>query len=296
VNIRSLKTFCDIVDSGSLSKAARLNSVTQSAVSQQLARLEEELDVALIQRGGALAAPTGPGKVLYEGAKSIIHRYERMLGDVRSAKDTVRGVLRVGSIYSVGFYLLNPYVREFLRAHPEVDLRIEYAKWNNITAAVLSGELDLGLVAYPEKRRAIEILELGQEELVMVCSPEHRLADRREPISPKELKDERFIAFEKGMPTRRYIQKMLKARRVPVRIVREFDNIETLKRAIEVDTGLSILPRASVERDVADGYLSCVPFSDPAAWNRPIGVLRQRARPATQVEETFLDMIRKMQE
>jgi len=203
--------------------------------------------------------------------------------------------LRVGSIYSVGFYLLNPYVREFLRAHPDVDLRIEYAKWNSITAAVLSGELDLGLVAYPEKRRAIEILPLGREELVVVCSPEHRLASRKS-ISPGELKNERFIAFEKGMPTRRYIQRMLKARRVPVKIVREFDNIETLKRAIEVDTGLGILPRASVERDVADGYLSCVPFLDPTRWNRPIGVLRQRARPATQAEETFLDMIRKLQE
>jgi len=295
MNIRFLKTFCDIVDSGSLSKAARLNNVTQSAVSQQLAKLEEELDVLLIQRGGALASATGPGKVLYNGARNIIHRYERMLGEVRSAKDTIRGVLRVGTIYSVGFYLLNPYLREFMRAQPDVDLRVEYAKWNSITAAVLSGDLDLGLVAYPERRRAIEVLPLAKEELVVVCSPEHPLASRQ-GISPEELMNERFIAFEKGMPTRRYIQRMLRGQRVTVKIVREFDNIETLKRAIEVDTGLSILPRVSVERSVADGYLACVPFLDPTVWNRPIGVLRQRSRPASQVEETFLAMIRTMQE
>lgn len=295
MNIRVLKTFCDVVDSGSLSKAARLNNVTQSAVSQQLAKLEEEFDVTLIQRGGALALATEPGKVLYSGAQRIVRRYEKMLGEVRSAKDTVRGVLRVGTIYSVGFYLLNQYIREFLRSHPEVDLRIEYAKWNHITAAVLSGDLDLGLVAYPEKRRAIEILPLGQEELVMVCSPEHRLASRRR-ISPQDLKDERFIAFEKGMPTRRYIQRVLRDCRVRVRIVREFDNIETLKRALEVDTGLSILPRASVKRSVADGYLSCVTFRDRAAWVRPIGVLRPRGKSASQPENTFLKMIRTMQE
>ena len=294
MNIRILKTFCDVVDSGSLSRAARLNNVSQSAVSQQLARLEQEFEADLIQRGGMVATATEPGKALYDGAREIVRRYEKMLGQVRSATDTVRGVLKVGMIYSVGFYLLTPYIREFLRLHPEVDLRIEYAKWNQITTAVLSGELDLGVVAYLERHRAIEILPLGQEELVMVCSPEHRLASRKQ-ITPADLRAERFIGFEKGMPTQRYIQRMLRSARVRVRIVREFDNIETLKRAIEVDTGLSILPRASVERSVADGYLACVPFRSQGAWVRPIGVLRPHGKPPSQPENTFLEMIRRMQ-
>ena len=294
MNIRILKTFCDVVDSGSLSRAARLNNVSQSAVSQQLARLEQEFEADLIQRGGMVATATEPGKALYDGAREIVRRYEKMLGQVRSATDTVRGVLKVGMIYSVGFYLLTPYIREFLRLHPEVDLRIEYAKWNQITTAVLSGELDLGVVAYLERHRAIEILPLGQEELVMVCSPEHRLASRKQ-ITPTDLRGERFIGFEKGMPTQRYIQRMLRSARVRVRIVREFDNIETLKRAIEVDTGLSILPRASVERSVTDGYLACVPFRSQGAWVRPIGVLRPRGKPPSQPENTFLEMIRRMQ-
>ena len=295
MNIRVLKTFCDVVDTGSFSKAARLNNVTQSAVSQQLAKLEEELDVALLRRGGSLAVATDPGKVLYNGARDIVRRYEKMLGEVRSAKDTVHGVLRVGTIYSVGFYLLNPYIREFLRAHPDVDLRIEYAKWSSITAAVLSGELDLGMVAYPEKRRAIEVLPLGREELAMVCSPEHPLAARRY-VCPQNLTNQRFIAFEKGMPTQRYIQRVLRRSGVKVQVVREFDNIETLKRAIEVDTGLSILPIASVERSVANGYLACVPFRNRAAWVRPIAVLRQKGKLAGQAEQTFLEMIRDRQE
>lgn len=294
MNIRFLKTFCDVVDSGSFSKSASLNNITQSAVSQQLAKLEEELGVPLIQRGGRLATATEPGEVLYHGAQQIIRSYEKMLGEVRSAKDAIRGVLRVGTIYSVGFYLLNPYIREFFRVHPEVDLRIEYSKWNHITAAVLSGELDLGLVAYPESHRTIEVQELGQEELVMVCSPSHPLAGQQS-ISPLKLKNERFIGFEKGMPTQRYIQQRLKARGIQVNVVREFDNIETLKRALEVDTGLSILPRASVERSVAHGYLSCIPFRDRTAWLRSIGVLRRKGKATGQAEVMFLKMIRTMQ-
>lgn len=291
MNTATMKTFCDLVDTGSFSRAAENNSISQSAVSQQVATLERELGTRLVTRGGGFATPTDAGKAFYRGAKEILRRHAQMLSEVRSLRDMVRPVLRVGTIYSVGFYLLDPYVRKFLKAHPEVTLDVEYARWNGITAAVLDGEMDMGIVAFPDKHRSIEIISFASEELAVICSPDHRLADR-EDVVPADLKGERFVAFEANVPTRRYIDRVLKRFRVSVDIAMEFDNNETLKRAVEVGVGVSILPRNNVERETAAGYLRLLPFRDPAKWHRKIAIIRRRGKTHSEAEMLFLRVLR----
>jgi len=291
MNIKVMKTFCQVVDSGSFSKAAQESGISQSAVSQQLASLEREFCTQLLSRGGGLVVPTEAGRMLYQGAGEIVRRYEQVLGELRSAADVVRGVLRVGVIYSVGFYMLNPYLRKFIGAYPEVTLRVEYTRGNRISAAIVSGEMDLGVVAYPEKQRSIEVIPLASEELVVVCCPKHPLAGRSR-IDPADLKGQRFVAFEANISTRRYIDRLLKAHRVQVETVMEFDNIETLKRAVEVDAGLSILPVGNVEREVAGGYLCYSRFRHPARWNRQIAVIRRRGKGFSPAEREFLGVLR----
>lgn len=291
MNLDVMKTFCDLVDTGSFSKAADSNYVSQSAVSQQLAKLERELGTQLIHRGGGLVAPTEAGKAFYSGAREMIRRYEQLLGEVRSAADSIRGVLRVGTIYSVGFYLLAPYVRRFLQAHPDVNLYVEYTRWSHIYASIISGEMDLGVVAYPERHRSIEVIPLANEELVMVCSPHHRLAQRT-TIEPADLAKERFISFEKNIPTRRHIDRLLKLEKVEVQAAMEFDNIELLKRAVEIDAGISILPLGNVEREVSYGDLAFARFKRPARWIRPLGILRHRGKAAGPAERMFLSILR----
>jgi len=290
MNIRFFKTFCDVVDSGNLSRAALLNGVSQSAVSQQLTRLEKDCGVTLIRRGGATATASSAGRAFYQGAKRIIREYEQMLGNVRSDTDAVSGTLRIAATYSIGCHILNPLADELLQRHPKVDLQIEYIKWNNIAPALLSGEVDLGIVDYPEKRRGIEVMPLEQEKMVMVCSPKHPLASRRS-ISVMNLQDERFVAFRSQTPTGRYIQQMLRSRKVNVEVVRQFDHIEMLMAAIEADAGLSILPFACIARNVSDGYLSWASFHDGATWMRPIGIIRSKDKPPGKIEEIFLGMI-----
>ena len=290
MNLDVLKTFCDLVDKGSFSKAAEINYISQSAVSQQLARLERDLGTQLISRGGGLVVPPEAGKAFYNGAVEILRRYERLLGEVRSAATAVRGVLRVGTIYSVGFYLLAPYIRKFLKAHPEVNLYVEYTRWNRIYEAVVSGEMNLGVVAYPEKHRSIKVTPLASEELVMACSPEHRLAGRKR-IDPSELEGAKFVAFEQNVPTRRYIDRALKRCRVKVDVVMEFDSVETLKRAVEVNAGISILPRDNIAAEVEAGDLAFARFHDPSLWVRQIGVLQRRGRAPSPAERMFLSLL-----
>jgi len=291
MNLDVMKTFCDLVDTGSFSKAADANYVSQSAVSQQLAKLERELGTQLIHRGGGLVAATEAGKAFYEGAHEIIRRYEQLTGEVRSAADSIRGVLRVGTIYSVGFYLLAPFVRRFLQAHPDVNLYVEYTRWSHIYASIVSGEMDLGVVAYPEKHRSIEIIPLANEELVMVCSPQHRLAGRT-TVEPADLAGEKFIGFEQNIPTRRSIDRLLKAEHVDVNITMAFDNIELLKRAVEIDAGISILPLGNIEREASYGDLAFSRFKRPAKWIRPLGILRHRGKAASPAERMFLSILR----
>jgi len=291
MNLDVLKTFCDLVDSGSFSKAAEINLVSQSAVSQQLAKLERELGTQLINRGRGPVAPTEAGKAFYQGAGEMIRRYETLVGEVRSAADMIRGVLRVGTIYSVGMYSLNPFVKRFIQAHPEVALRIEYMRAHGIYQSVATGELAVGIVAYPQRQRAIEISPFITEELVVAVGMAHRLARRRR-IAPAELDGEDFVAFEPDVPTRRHIDRLLKAERVRVNVVMEFDNNDTLKRAVEIGAGVTILPRTVMEREIAAGTLTAVCFKDPKRWVRPLGILRARGKAPTPAERMFLGILR----
>ncbi|MCY2932466.1 MAG: LysR family transcriptional regulator, partial [Planctomycetota bacterium] len=221
MHIRTMKIFRDVVETGSFSVAARLNGISQSAVSQQLAALEATFGTQLLTRGG-IATTTDAGAAFFKGAKDILLRYDLLSKEVRTTIETVRGTLRVGTIYSVGFYLLDPYVRGFLKAHPDVNLQVEYAQWSRIQAAIIGGEMDLGIVAYPEKHRSIEIIPLVKEELVVVFSPHHPFAGSK-ALEPKALAGQRFVAFAAGVPSRTGIDKLLLAARVKVDIVMQFD-------------------------------------------------------------------------
>lgn len=291
MNLALLKIFCDLVDIGSFSRAAEVNFVSQSAVSQQLAKLERELGTQLISRGAGLVVPTEAGKAFYRGCQDILRRYEQLVGEVRSAQDAVRGVLRVGSIYSVGFYLLDPYVRQFIHDHPEVNIQVEYTAWNRIYAAVIGGEMDLGVVACPQRHRAVEIIPLGDEEMVAVFRPGHPL-QRRKTIDPQDLQGQPLVGFAPHIPTRRFIDALLKASKVTVSLAMEFDNIELLKRAIEVGSGVGILPLDNVRREVEHGDLAYVRFRLSQKWRRPVAVIRHRGRVPSPAERMFVKLLR----
>jgi DNA-binding transcriptional LysR family regulator len=291
MNLEVMKTFCDLVDTGSFSKAAEANEISQSAVSQQIAKIEKDLGLVLLNRKGGVVAPTSAGQEFYKGSREILRRHEQLLGEVHSAVDAVRGVLRVGTIYSVGFSLLDPHVREFLCEHPEVHLHVEYTHWDRIYNEVGNGEMDLGVVACPQKHRAVEAMPLTSEQLVLVAPPGHRLA-RQERIHPRLLIDQPFVAFTAGIPTRRRIDRLLRGYRVRPKVVMQFDNIQLLKRALRSGKGVSILPEGNVGREVRKGQLVTVAMEESEKWVRPVAIVRRRGRPPGPAERMFLGILR----
>ncbi len=289
MQLETLKVFCDVVETKSFSKAAVLNFVSQSAGSQQMRSLEERYDQKLIERGKRNLTPTLAGQTLYEVAKDVLLRLEGLEQQLQQLSKSVVGEINVATIYSVGMHELHPYITEFLRRYPGARTRLEFSRANRIYEAVISGAADLGIVAYPARRSGLDIVPFKEDELVLVCHPRHSLASYR-TVDIVKLKGQSFVAFERDIPTRRAIDRILRENRVKVNVTMEFDNLETIKRGVEIDAGVSILPLMTVEREISLGTLAAVRFSK-GTYLRPLGLLVKRGREVPTVMQRFLDVL-----
>lgn len=289
MQIETLKVFCDVIETQSFSKAASLNYISQSAVSQQIRALEEKYGRRLIERGKRSLVPTQAGQALFEGARDILERFRSMENHLQVLSNSIAGDLRVATVYSVGLHELPPYLKDFLRRYPAARIHLEYSRANRIYDDVASGSVDLGIVAYPVKRSGLEVLPFREDRLVVICAPEHRLAGQAE-IRVESLDRERFIAFEKDVPTRRAVDRILRAHSATAEVVMEFDNIETIKRAVEIDAGISVVPQVTVSSEMKTGTLCAIPFSGKG-YSRQLGILLRRGRARTQVMDRFLALL-----
>jgi DNA-binding transcriptional LysR family regulator len=170
-------------------------------------------------------------------------------------------------------------------------MHIEYFSADKVYELVLNGEFDIGLVAVPKKDKRLDVYEFEEEPLVLVCSPKHPLADEVK-VDIHKLQFERFIAFEKDVPTRIWIDNILSRYSTVVKPVMEFDNVETVKRAVEINAGVSILPQATVVQEVAGGSLKALPFSNER-FTRPTGVIVRKGQTMSQAARYLLELLRK---
>ena len=289
MQLETLKIFCDVIETQSFSKAASLNYISQSAVSQQIRGLEEKYDRRLIERGKRSLAPPQAGQVLYQGAKDLLEKFRLVENRLQVLSNAIAGTLRVSTIYTVGLHELPPYLKEFLRRYPSANIHLEYARANKIYDEVAANTVDLGIVAYPVRRSGIEIIPFREDQLVLVAHPDHPLARQRK-VDLRRLARQRFIAFEKDIPTRRAIDRVLRRQGVPVEITMEFDNVETIKRAIEINAGVSILPALTVDAEVRAGTLRVVEFSR-GSFVRQLGILVKKGKERTAVMEKFVALL-----
>lgn len=290
MHIETLKTFCDLIETGSFSKAAALNFVSQSAVSQQIKALEQRFDQQLIERRQHKnIMPTEAGKLLYAEFKEIVERFSALEQRLRIKSDVMTGTIRVATVYSIGLHELPPYIKQFMKAHPQVRVHIEYSRTDKVYEACLNNTIDFGIVALPLRRPNLAIIPLRHDKLVVVCHPKHPLANRKR-ISIQELAGEEFVAFERDIPTRKTIDRILKQHQVAVTYVMEFDNIETIKRSVEVGVGLSILPETAIASEVKTRLLAALDFSE-GTFTRPIGIIHRKGKIFSPAAGEFVRML-----
>lgn len=287
--IEVFQVFCDLAETASFSKAAVLNSITQSAVSQQIRSLETKFQVTLVERGRRNFALTAEGQAFLEASKEILGVYNNLDRRLHELRDVVAGELKIAAIYSIGLHELPPTLKAFREKYPEVELHVEYRRSQQVYAQVLAGDVDFGLVAYPVKRNGLNIEIFSEDRLVLICHPNHPLAARKR-IKVEELSGEKFIAFEPDLPTRKVIDKHLREHGVAMDHVMEFDNIETVKRAVEIESGVSIVPANTVRAEVESGLLVALDVEGPK-MSRPLGVITKRNRARSPAQKEFLKLL-----
>ncbi len=291
MQISLFKVFSDLAETASFSQAARRNDITQSAVSQQIKSLESRFNIRLIERGKKNFALTPAGQVFLGAAREILAVAESIDVRLRELREVVSGNLHLAAILSVGLHDLPPYMRQFLRLHPQVKIHTDYLRSSEVYSSVLEGRADAGFVAYPVVRRGLKAEVLWRDRLVLICSPSHHLARRvRVPLS--ELNGEKFIAFAADLPTRRALDRALRAAKIRLWPEQEFDNIETVKRTVEIGEAISILPETTLVNEQRAGSLITIEIDSEDMW-RPVGVITRRNRAGTPALHRFLDGLRK---
>jgi DNA-binding transcriptional LysR family regulator len=291
MHIETLKIFCDLVELESFSRTAEKHFLSQSAVSQQLAQIELTHKVQLLDRKKRPLALTAEGQLFYDACKDIVERYEQFKRELNALQKPSGGRINVAAIYSIGMHTLPDYVKKFMVKYPDVNVHIEYLSSVRIYELVLSGEADIGLVAVPRRDKRLEVYDFVDEPLVLVCSPKHPLTSESQ-VDIHKVQFERFIAFEKDTPTRGLIDSILQRYNIVVRPVMEFDNTETIKRAIEINAGISILPENTIVQEVSSRTIKAIPFLNER-FIRPTGIIVRKDKILGLASRYFIELLRK---
>lgn len=289
MHVKSLKIFCDVVTRRSFSRAAEENGISQSSASQVVHQLEQRLDTQLIDRSKRPFVMTPQGKAFYDGCRVLVQSYFQLEEEVRWLHQEVSGRVVVASIYSVGLSHMNRYLQQFLSAHPKANVRLQYLHSRQVYEAVENDKSDLGLISYPKSSRALEVIPWRSEPMVLVCSPEDELASAR-AVRFGDLHGRSLVQFDHGLSIRKEIDRELQSHGVEVRVAMEFDNIETIKRAIEIGAGLGFLPEPTVAREVATGALVKIPIAENTLV-RPLAILHRRGKRLSGTARRFIELL-----
>ena len=289
MQLENFKVFADLVETKSFSKAAKINNITQSAVSQQARAMERAFKTLLIDRSQKQFQLTREGQRIYETSKEILHQYDKLLSELQEMKKVISGTIRISTIYSIGLHELPPYIKRFLHDYPSVNVRVEYRRSNLVYEDILHNSVDFGLVAFPVKMRQIEMMPFRNDRLVLITHPAHPLAGRTD-LALADLAGQKFIGFDPDIPTRKAVDNIFRENKIEIEPVMEFDNIETVKRAVEIDHGVSIVPQATVMQEARQGTLAVVPFAGKE-FSRPLAILYRKGRVLTPAMKKFVETL-----
>jgi len=289
MNIETLRIFCDVVQHQSFSRGAAANEVSQSAATQSVHRMERHFGIQLVDRSKRPFVLTPEGQACYEGFREVLELYDSVEAQVRSLRMEITGVVRVAAIYSVGLHDMGRCMQEFMRRYPKARVRLEYLHPNRVYEAVLNSGVDLGIVSYPAPSPEISVIPLRSERMVVVCHPEHPLT-KREAVTAEHLEGEDFISFDRDLSIRKEIDRFLRQRSVSIHTVMEFDNIETIKQAVAIGAGVSILPEPTVRREAQSGTLAVVRLIAPEL-RRPIGIIHRSRKLFTPTAGKLIELL-----
>ena len=293
MNIDTMRIYCDVVLHQSFSRGAQVNEVSQSAATQSIHRLERHLGVQLVDRSRRPFTLTREGQICYNGFRGILESYDSVVSMVQTMNTKDSGVIRVGAVYSVGLYDMDEVMRNFIKSYSKTQVNLELMHADRIYQSLLTTEIDVGVMSFPVTGTDIAVIPLGAVKLAYVCKPDHELAGC-ESISLEQLHNRDFIAFTNDLTIRKEIDRHLRQRLTTVNIVAEYKNVETIKQAVQVGLGGTILQPNAVRTEVKLGTLVAIPITSPEIL-QPLGIVHKQGKIFTPVMTDFISLLTEFQ-
>lgn len=284
-----LRLFRDIAQSRSVSKGALMNGISQSAVSQYLQDLEEQMGATLLDRTTRPLTVTEAGKLYLDMCRDTLSRRDEFQAALEVLKEQVEGTVRVASIYSVGLSELSRLEQEFVRRYPQARIEVQYLRPEKVYEAVVTDRADIGLLSYPEPTKEVTVLPWRQEQMAVAASPYHPLAKDSE-VRPQDLDGLDFIGFDEDLPIRKDIDRFLREHHVHVNVTLHFDNIQMIKEAVAHGSGVSIMPARVMEEEVAQGRIVPIRIAGFELF-RPVGIIHRRKKRFHRAGKALLDLL-----
>jgi DNA-binding transcriptional LysR family regulator len=292
MEIRQLRAFTAIAEMGTFTAGAQRVHITQAAISMQIRQLEIELGAPLFVRAPRRVLLTEAGEALLERARRILREHDAAVAEIAELAGAERGRLRVGSASAmVSADPLPQILKELRERHPGAEVSIVSGTSHALVRQILAGDLDTAFVSLPVEARGIQTEILSRDELVAIASPRHKHAKQR-VVSVFTLAGEKLILGERGGNTRRLIDGLFEEAGVQPTVAMELSRQAAIKRMVEEDMGVGIIPLRSVKDEVAKGRLVAW-WIEGAQINWELGLAKLAGDYDSPICQTFISLCKK---
>jgi DNA-binding transcriptional LysR family regulator len=285
----NVKLFRDIAQFKSISRGAAQSGISQSAASQHIQELEKKLGMPLLDRTTRPLTLTAVGKLYFDLCRDVLRQEDQFQAAVDEFKARVEGSVRVASIYSIGLSEMSRLQEEFSRRFPNAQLQVDYLRPQKIYEALLGDRADLGLVSYPEATKELAVIPWRVEEMSVAAAVSHPLA-KKVVLLPADLNGQDFIGFDEDLSIRRELDRFFREQGVEIRMAMQFDNIQMIKEAVALGSGISILPARTMLAEVEQGRLVAIPLHAPELV-RPVGIVHRKRKKFNRAAQSFLELL-----
>ena len=285
----NLKLFRDIAQTKSISRGATLNQISQSAASQYMQEMERRLGVSLLDRTTRPLTLTPAGKLFFDLCRDALRREEQFQLQLDNLKGLVEGAVRVASIYSIGLSEMSRLQEEFAARFPHAQLHVDYLRPDKVYEALLADQADLGLVSYPLGTKELAVIPWREEQMAVAAPPSHPLA-KKKVLVPADLNGQEFVGFDEELMIRRELDHFFRQQGIEIQLAMQFDNIQMIKEAVALGSGISILPARTMQAEIAQGRLVSIPLHAPELV-RPVGIVHRKRKRFSHAVESFLELL-----
>lgn len=287
MELYQLRGFLEIAKLGSFTRAAEALFITQPALSLQIKALEQSLGEPLFERQGRPLLLTPAGHILHKKAEQILGLVVQAKQEIDDLQGIVKGRLAIGTNDSYGLYLLPQVVERYRAQYPGVELVLTNSSSTQVASLVAEGRVDFGLVTLPVQHTRVESKPLFWREDVLVCAPGHPLCSKA-TVTLDQVVAYPLLLLDRGS-SRTLLDKLFKEMRLVPEIVIELGSVEVIKRYVEIDLGLSIIPKFTTEREVAENRLCTISLD----WLPPraVGTIQRRTEYLSPAAKKFIELL-----